>query len=310
MNGLSEITLAVPTYNQADLLRAFIDRFEKRAPSGLLLLIVDDGSTDATGEILRLAQKPGHIESRRIHHAGAAAARNEAFAACQTPWLAFTDTDCILDADYFAVLATLPRRYADAIAVEGAIDSPAEPKKPLTHWLENANGGAYATANMLFKVEIARSEGGFDAGFPSNLREDTDFGLTLFERHGPIPFCREWKVHHPHVHRDFKSAWRRSMSRQGEIVIAETRLYAKHPQTYRRVRRFSNAHQTLNWWRKWHALFYARTLTPWLLHNLRQKPHHALSILWPWLKAITLALYEQACLNLQCLRRSKTRFIA
>jgi glycosyltransferase involved in cell wall biosynthesis len=309
MTAFRDITLAVATFNQAELLLQFIERFEILAPQGLMLILVDDGSNDSTPEVLRKLEQPGRIESLRIQHAGAAAARNTAIARCDTTWIAFTDTDCILDAEYFRVLLTLPVQFPEAAAVEGSVIPPHGPKPPLTHWLENANGGTFATANMLLKVAAARTLGGFDIGFPSNLREDTDFGLTLIARYGRVPFCSEWKVHHPYVRHAYWPSWRRAYRRQGDLVTAELRLYAKHADSYRKVRRLPDAHLTLHWWCRWHAPFYARTYWPWLRQRLAPNPVIAIKAVLLYSAACILALYEQACLNLHYRRYRNVKVI-
>ena len=53
-----DIALAVPTYNQVGLLRIFLKAWRDRGADLVPLIIVDDGSNDATAEVLRNATHP------------------------------------------------------------------------------------------------------------------------------------------------------------------------------------------------------------------------------------------------------------
>ncbi len=299
-HSFRNITLALPTYNQADLLASFLHHFSTTAPAGLALLIVDDGSTDHTRDILHAHVERPYLSFACTPHAGAASARNHALSLCKTEWIAFTDTDCILTAAYFQALAELPQRFAHAMAVEGKVEAPGAFKPPLTHWLENLNSGSFATANFIVRLSAARAIGGFDAGFPSNLREDTDFGLRLQQCFGPIPFMRDCVIVHPFVPRPWKAALRGAWKRQGEILSAEMRLYNKHPNEYSLVRRLPNAQATLRWWAIWNTAFHAKAHWPWLMRQIPMSfvssPFAFLKTLRVYALALILAAWEQCTL--------------
>lgn len=289
------ISLALATYNQAALLRIFLDRFRSMAPKNLPLIIVDDGSTDGTSEILGKEYLPANCLSVRIDHAGAAAARNRALRLCETPWLAFTDTDCLLDEDYLQNLSAVPALYPHAAAVEGAVLAPPMPKPPLMHWLENPSGGQFATANMMVNVSLALAIQGFDERFPSNLREDTDFGLRLWAAYGPIPFHPALRVNHPYIPKKFAASFFRAWNRQRQTVSAERRLYAKHPAAYARVRRLKTAEATIGWWRKRHVVFFAKQTWPWVKAQSRLGLAAGCQAWIRYGGGIVLAAWEQAC---------------
>ncbi len=245
---MAEITLAVVTYNQVAYLRDFIGNYLRFArPEVVPLLVVNDGSTDGTRDFLD-GLPSTHIRVENLSHVSAAHARNHALAIVPTPWLAFSDSDCRLDAEYFALLAEVPRKFPDCAAVEGAVHAPEGPRPPFSHSLSNRTGGMFATANMIFRVEATRRVGGFDEGFPVNFREDVDLGLRLLEAGEKIEFCSELKVVHPHVPRRLLRSLKAAFTQLPKLVEAEVRLYAKHPHTYARVRYHRHWRATLLAW--------------------------------------------------------------
>jgi glycosyltransferase involved in cell wall biosynthesis len=295
------ISLALATYNQADLLRRFLDNWLRDGAALIPLIVVDDGSGDATGEVLRSLDGHPRATVHRLPHVSAAHARNHALAHCPTPWIAFSDTDCLLDRGYFTTLATIPERYPRSAAVEGAVRPTPGPKPPFTHSLHNPTGGTYATANMVFRVKTVQALGGFDEGFTVNFREDTDLALTILDRLGPIPFCPELAVEHPHLPRRFAQALRAAYRTQDRLVRAEMRLYQKHPFTYARVRHYPDARGTLlAWCRKYFALYLKECLR-YLFRTPGLTPAQRVRGLVPAGQAMTVAFLEQVCIAAICL---------
>jgi glycosyltransferase involved in cell wall biosynthesis len=297
------ITLALATYNQAALLRRFLENYRRHGEGLVPLLIVDDGSDDETPALLRAAEAPPRVTVHRLKHVSAAHARNHALRACRTPWIAFSDTDCLLDAAYFDTLARIPARYPGAHAVEGAVRSSPGPKPPFTHSLHNTAGGTYATANMAFKVEDILALGGFDEGFPANFREDTDLALTILDRLGPIPFCPDLAVEHPHLPRRFAKALRNAFATQSLLVGAEMRLYSKHPGSYARVRHHRDARGTLLAWCLKHSPSRLRECLRYLFAAPGLTAAQRLRGLAPAGQELIVALLEQACIGAACAGR-------
>jgi glycosyltransferase involved in cell wall biosynthesis len=288
-----QVTLAVATYNQADLLRAFLDAWRRAGADLVPLLVIDDGSEDATPRVLAEAAHP-RLDARRHPHASIAHARNRALRAAATPWLAFTDTDCILSRGYFETLARVPARFASAAAVEGAVRPVPGPKPPFTHSLRN-DGGGYATANMVFRVDEALAAGGFDEAF-GNYREDADLALTLLERGRGIAFCPELVVEHPHLPRPFLRTLRSAWRNQDRILASEVRLWRKHPAAYARLRHHPDARGTLAAWRRRYFAPYFKECFRYLFREAGIPVRRRLLALRPSAQAMIAALAEQACI--------------
>lgn len=297
---MSSVSLALVTYNQADLLRRFLDAYFTEGGAGRIrLLVVDDGSTDLTPSILASLPGDAGIAVHTLSHVSIAHARNHALRNSPTPWLAFSDTDCRLDRRYFEVLPGIPARYPGAVAVEGAVLMPG-PKPPFTHSLANPKGGSFVTANMVYHAASILSIGGFDEAF-ANYREDTDLALTLIEKTGAIPFCADLAVMHPHLPRNLGRSIRNAFSIQGRVIASEIRLFEKHPHGYRRVRAHSNARGTLlAWCFRYSARFLKQSLgylagTPGLTAQDRLRG------ISPAVKEVSVALWEQMCIGIICM---------
>ena len=98
------LSLVVPTYN----VEAYIDRFLESVFTqtshlrSFEVIIVDDGSTDRTAEIVRgwQARHPKHLRYVHQENAGASAARNTGLGLAKGTWIFFPDPDDFLDKNY------------------------------------------------------------------------------------------------------------------------------------------------------------------------------------------------------------------
>ncbi|MCA9971988.1 MAG: glycosyltransferase, partial [Anaerolineales bacterium] len=107
------ITVIIPAFNAAATIGACLQalREQTAVPAPLEILVVDDGSADATAALARqhgaqVLQQP---------HAGPAAARNRGIHAARGDLLCFTDADCCPAPDWIAEI-TAPLRADPAIA--------------------------------------------------------------------------------------------------------------------------------------------------------------------------------------------------
>jgi len=297
-----EISLALVTFNQSGLLRSFLDNYIRDGADAVGLTVVDDGSDDDTSVLLASLENQRGLRIHRLAHGSIARARNHALRNSPTPWLAFSDTDCLLDRRYFETLLSLPARYAGAAAVEGAVFPPPGPKPPFTHSLANPSGGTFATANMAFHVPTVLDLGGFDEAF-RNFREDSDLALTLLERYGPIPFCSELVVVHPHLPRMLGRSLRSAFASQDRIIRSEMRLFEKHPQSYDRIRHSPDARGTLLGWCWKYSARYFREGFQYLFRTPDLTAAQRLQGVGPACAALTVALWEQICVGALCMPR-------
>jgi glycosyltransferase involved in cell wall biosynthesis len=89
------LSVIVPTRDRVERLRAAIDSLRVQTVSDLEIIVVDDGSTDGTGEFLSdLESSDARIRTLRLGGgSGAAIARNAGLARASGEFLAFLDDD-------------------------------------------------------------------------------------------------------------------------------------------------------------------------------------------------------------------------
>lgn len=89
------LAVIVPAYNVCSFLSKCLDSLLAQYDARLQILLVDDGSTDGTGDIcLQYAQQqPARITLLRQRHQGLGAARNAGLAAAQARYVTFLDAD-------------------------------------------------------------------------------------------------------------------------------------------------------------------------------------------------------------------------
>jgi glycosyltransferase involved in cell wall biosynthesis len=88
------VSVIVPTYNRASLLRQTIESVLAQTYPNIELIVVDDGSTDAIATMLR--EYEGRLVNLRKVNGGGTAARNSGIAAARGEYLNFLDHDDLL----------------------------------------------------------------------------------------------------------------------------------------------------------------------------------------------------------------------
>ncbi len=99
-------TVIVPAYNAAGTLELAIRSVRAQTDSSFELIAVDDGSTDATPDLLqRLAGEDARIRVIRQENAGPSAAREAAMGQASGTYLTFLDSDDLLMPSYLETMA-------------------------------------------------------------------------------------------------------------------------------------------------------------------------------------------------------------
>ncbi len=96
-NTFPLVTVIIPTYNRADKLGTAIDSVLNQTYPHIQLLVIDDGSTDATS---RLMQSYPQVSYLVQEHAGQAAARNNGLAHAKGTIIASLDSDDLWYPDF------------------------------------------------------------------------------------------------------------------------------------------------------------------------------------------------------------------
>ena len=91
---MANISVIIPTYNRAEYLVKAVDSVLSQTYQDVEIIIIDDGSTDNTKEVLKkYTGKPQAIKYTYQNNAGAAAARNAGLKMAAGEYIAFLDSD-------------------------------------------------------------------------------------------------------------------------------------------------------------------------------------------------------------------------
>jgi hypothetical protein len=114
------ISVVIPAFNAAATLGDTLDSLLAQTSGAWEAIVVDDGSTDATGEIAaRCAERDTRIRVVRQANAGMAAARNAGIRLARHEWLQFLDADDWLGTDAVAAFLDAAARDPEAGAICG-----------------------------------------------------------------------------------------------------------------------------------------------------------------------------------------------
>ncbi len=116
-----QIDVMMPAFNAARTIASSIASLQRQTHGDIRILVVDDGSTDATPEILSaLAQDDPRVVVCRQTNLGTVGARNAALRQTATAYVAQLDADDLSDPDHIARLAAHLDAHSGCVAVSGA----------------------------------------------------------------------------------------------------------------------------------------------------------------------------------------------
>lgn len=101
MTGEPRISIVIPVYNSRKTIEKCIESLLLIDHDSFEIIIVDDGSTDGTPE---LCDQYAEIHLIRLSRGGPSRARNVGIAAARGEFVAFTDGDCLVDAQWLKEL--------------------------------------------------------------------------------------------------------------------------------------------------------------------------------------------------------------
>ncbi|PZW36955.1 glycosyl transferase family 2 [Humitalea rosea] len=178
-SGTLGISAILPVRNGAALVAEAIRSIRAQQPPVEELIVVDDGSTDATADCVRRADPAARL--LRQAPLGPAAARNAGAAAARGAWLAFLDHDDLWPPGRQAALLAGLHARPEAGLLCGRLQILALPGGTLDARLRQADGAhlPFLLASGLLRRSLWQAVGGMR---PARDRaEDIDLYLRLLE---------------------------------------------------------------------------------------------------------------------------------
>ena len=227
------VSVVVATYDGERTLKLCLDSLTRLNYPDYEVILIDDGSTDATPQIAQLFTNIRYI---RQPNRGLSAARNAGIAAATGEIIAFTDSDCRADEDwlYYVVNDLLNDNFAaigghnflppdDSWVAAAVMASPGGPAHVM---LTDRVAEHVPGCNMVFYKWALAEIGGFDPIF-TKAGDDVDVCWRLQERGHKIGFSSGGFVWH--YRRSNVAAYLRQQTGYGE---AEGVLARKHPEYF------------------------------------------------------------------------------
>ncbi len=187
-----KFTVIVCTYNYAHLLPDALRTLQAQTFRDFELLIVDDGSTDNTEEVVRrFSSKFRNCVYLKKSHSGLPDTRNVAVREAKGTHLAFLDADDLWSPRYLEIvhrkLESNPE--AELVVCNGlrilgngmVLGSVFRPNLPPLEWPVVSTGNLFYLCNdflpsgMVFRKSLYERIGGFDTRFDQGLGDDTDW---------------------------------------------------------------------------------------------------------------------------------------
>lgn len=186
------ISVVLPTFNRARLLRQAIDSVLALDETHFELIVVDDGSTDATHSELKALRDPRVSVIVLSTNSGANAARNAGIVAARAPYVAFLDSDDT----YLPGRLRWPLKILERNAHIGMVLSAFTTEKAAKTTVFSMPQRLYAghemmrlvarrviqptTSGLTIRRDILLAAGGFD---PTLMRmQDSDLAMRIAQR--------------------------------------------------------------------------------------------------------------------------------
>ena len=177
-------TIQLCTYNRAHLLERVVDAcFEQTVPADSYeVVLVNDGSTDSTPEVIARAQTRASCRFVVINqpNSGLAKGRNAGIAHASGERIVFIDDDVLPLPNFVEEHLRSHDAHPKAIVRGGAINVETFDELPPPVWkLHNYSGNYFWTTNVSVPLITIRAIGGFNESFSEYGWEDIDVGLRL-----------------------------------------------------------------------------------------------------------------------------------
>jgi GT2 family glycosyltransferase len=227
MSGAPEISVVVAAHDRAQRLQTLLDALAAQTldRERFEVVVVDDGSSDATPDVLARAAEQGPLRLRALRQEpakGPAAARNRGWRAASAPVIAFTDDDCRPEATWLATLLDALAGRDDHIVQGRTEPDPLERDAlgPFSRTLElTTQSPHFETCNIAYPRAVLERLDGFDEGYPAPAGEDTDLGWRAAGAGVTALFAPQAIVYHA-VHEGGPATMLRTALRATEDVRA------------------------------------------------------------------------------------------
>jgi glycosyltransferase involved in cell wall biosynthesis len=181
------ISIVIPAYNRANLLPRAIASVLNQTSAEWELVIVDDGSTDTTPDVVKQYGTDTRIKYIKKHNSGASHSRNVGVETASHEWVTFLDSD---DEALPTWIERLLEKFRAGNRVISCglkkVDSTGNEIETL---IPKAGKGIYLSGAYAFEKTIFTTVGGFDLKLPSGQHTELSIRMKNYLRQHEITIC-------------------------------------------------------------------------------------------------------------------------
>jgi glycosyltransferase involved in cell wall biosynthesis len=255
---MPDISVVIPTHNRSGLLTVTLRSALRQHGVDLEVMVVDDGSTDDTGDVVAgLRDARVRLVRHETPH-GVAAARNRGIAEAAGRWVAFLDDDDLWAPEKLTLQLEAANATNSAWVYAGAVNvddrlrilegGPPPPPERMLELLTRYNPVPAGASNVMVRADALARVGPFD---PQLRRtEDWDLWIRLARDGPPAAVRRPLVAYRMHLH---SNAFVDTAEILTETAVIEDRygIPVDHAAHYRRA-----AWISLRAGRRWQAAGY------------------------------------------------------
>lgn len=275
---LMDLSVVLPTYNQADLLRECLRSLVDQTlpPGSYEIVVVNDGSTDHTAAVL--SEYGPRVRAIRFpSNRGRSAARNAGIREAATDLVVLVDSDILVRRDFLQWhLHTLQNQGPSVLSRGPVVDVASVAMARNGQIPRLAASPAYlTTANAALERSALLRAGLFDEAFPGYGWEDFELGLRLKRLGIRRAFCQQAVAYHVDPQEDWDVA--RLIKKEEARATSAVYFYRKHPTLeVRLLIQATVVHRTIYWLQSAGGLLSAGNIDR-IVQRLRQRGQMALA---------------------------------
>ena len=178
MDPTPKVSVVIPVYNREPFIGAAVASILAQTFADFELLVIDDGSSDRSGEVTQ------HTQDRRVRllrherNLGVAKTRNAGIDAARGQYLAFLDSDDIAQPTRLAKQAAFLDRHLDHAAVGAWVDWMDEDGRPLGRIKRRPVAPSDVAALRLFRQGIENTASMARTAILRDYRHDESFTVS------------------------------------------------------------------------------------------------------------------------------------
>jgi glycosyltransferase involved in cell wall biosynthesis len=203
---MSDVTVVIPTHNRSEMLAMTLQSVLWQRDVDLEVIVVDDGSSDGTTELLSSNADDRLLVLRHDRALGVSAARNEGIAHASGEWVGFLDDDDVWAPDKLirqldaAISAGRKWAYTGKVNISASLEiiggHPPPPPEVVAREIFRWNAVPGGGSNVVIHRDALAEAGSFDVRLRNT--EDWDMWIRLAKRGPPAWVCQPLLAYRVH----------------------------------------------------------------------------------------------------------------